>query len=85
MHSDHRVESLRDGRDDHAQDRVAQIEITNLDEIVKELAGRIAYCIDEPSAVDAMKSRIHVAQRELHWDVNIQRTCDIYERALARG
>ena len=60
-----------------------KIKITTLDEIVRELSECLDYCLDNPGVLDDMKSRILEMQGELHWDVTIQKTREIYERVLA--
>lgn len=60
-----------------------KIEITTLDEIVRKLAEYLGYCLDNPDVLDGMKSRILERQGELHWDVTIQKTREIYKRVLS--
>jgi glycosyltransferase involved in cell wall biosynthesis len=62
-----------------------KIEITTLDEIVHNLSKCLEYCLDNPCAVDKMKSLILEKQGELHWDVTIQKVREIYERVLSHG
>jgi len=60
-----------------------KIEVTTLDDIVRKLALCLDYCLDNPIVLDGMKSLILQRQGELHWDVTIQQTREIYERVLA--
>jgi glycosyltransferase involved in cell wall biosynthesis len=60
-----------------------KIKVTTLDEIVSKLSECINYCLDNPEVLDRMKYRILETQSALHWDVAIQRTCEIYEKVFA--